>query len=261
MKNIFLSVVIICALAIAGVGGTLAGFSDTETILDNKIEMGSIDLKVNGTDDAPWGKGIKPIIKLTKLNPGEPYKTTVNLRNAGDKDGYLYLIFKNEQCYNIETRHAKWWYEEPESPYGMKPEPELIAEYGGPDGTDAIPTQGKVDCTWVTGWGVTGDNCSMMSHVFLAVAFDGRWIKGTPERPHSLQSWDDGVIPLPVLEKCGGKHTVTFWVNVPQIEDPDWPYPKNEPAELAYWPTNALMADGISFDIELLLFDKELPIK
>ena len=53
MKSIFLSVVVICALVISGLGGTLAGWSDTEEAQDNVIVTGSLDLKVNGTDDAP----------------------------------------------------------------------------------------------------------------------------------------------------------------------------------------------------------------
>jgi predicted ribosomally synthesized peptide with SipW-like signal peptide len=245
MKNIFLSVVVICALAIAGIGGTLAGFNDTEKSLDNKVEMGSIDLKVNNTDDEPWGEGISGTIVLERLNPGEVYQTNISVRNAGDKESYLYIKFKNEHCYNIVT-HEEWWYEEPITGK-LKPEPELVAEWGG-----------VVDSVWVDGWGVSGDNCSMGSSVRVAIDFDGEWIIGTPKCPVMIGSLEDVFLPLGVLEECGVEHFVSFWVYVPQVIDEDWPYPEGEPDELAYWPTNRIMADGIEFEIEFLVFDRAL---
>ena len=45
MKSMFLSVVVICALVIAGVGGTLADFSDIETSPDNFFKTGALDGK------------------------------------------------------------------------------------------------------------------------------------------------------------------------------------------------------------------------
>jgi predicted ribosomally synthesized peptide with SipW-like signal peptide len=248
MKSIFLSVIVISALAIAGIGGTLAGFSDTESIEKNKIEMGSIDLKVNGTDDLPWGEGLSGLISLTKLNPGEEYRTAVKVQNAGDKDGYLYIHFKNMNCYNIET-HEEWWIEE-EGTGKMKPEPEIVAEYGG-----------KVNCCTVPGLGVSGDDCSMGSHVKVAIDFDGKWVIGTPEKPINLGSLNCSTYAIGELPLCGEVHEVSFYVIVPQVADPLWPRCAAgalEPEELKYWPTNRIMADGISFDIELLLFDKPL---
>ncbi len=47
MKNIFLAIVIVSALAIAGIGGTLAGFSDTEQSLNNVFEVGNLDMLVS----------------------------------------------------------------------------------------------------------------------------------------------------------------------------------------------------------------------
>jgi predicted ribosomally synthesized peptide with SipW-like signal peptide len=260
VKNVFLSIVIVCALAVAGIGGTLAGFSDTETIDQNKIEMGSIDLKVNGTDDLWWGEGNSGLVVLENLNPAEPYETRITVQNAGSKDGYLYIKLKKLDCYNIET-HADWWYEELNSPFGMKPEPELIAEYGGPSADH--PT-GKIDSVWVEGLGVEGDNCSMSSNVWTAIDFNGDYIGGTlgtPEDPVQIGTLDDGVHFIAVLPACGGENTVSFWFNVPQIRDLLWEQrgvEASEPDELAYWPTNRLMADGITFEIELLLFDKPL---
>ena len=246
MRNIFLSIVVVCALVIAGVGGTLAGFSDTEESEGNKIEMGSIDLKVNDTDDEPWGKGVGALIELTTYNPDEEVFEDVSVRNAGDKDGYLYIHIKNLDCYNIETEHSSWWYAEPDPPYGLKPEPELVAEYGG-----------KVDCTWVDGIGVNGDNCCMGKSTRVAIGLDDEWIIGSPESPVTLGQLECWTGYLGMLPKCGGEHFVNMYVIVPQILDETWDNPKELP-ELAYWPTNSLMADGVTFDIEFLLFDRML---
>ena len=246
MRNIFLAMIVICTLVVAGVGGTLAGFSDTETILDNKVEMGSIDLKVNDTDDAPYGIGIGQVISVDKVNPEDVIQEVVSVRNAGDKDGYLYVNFKNLECYST-TSHPDWWIEEPVTGT-LKPEPEMVAEYGG-----------KVNCTEVTGIGVIGENCSMGSHLWVAIDLDGVYVVGEPANPFIIADLEGNVLPLGVLEACGGAHTVSLWMQVPQLIDATWAYPAGEPAELAYWPTNALMADGISFDVELLLFDRPLP--
>jgi hypothetical protein len=99
----------------------------------------------------------------------------------------------------------------------------------------------------------------MGSHLWVAINYDGQYVIGAPNNPYIIADLQNNVLPLAILEACGAAHTVSFWLMVPQLIDPTWPYPVGEPAELAYWPTNSLMADGISFDIELLLFDQPLP--
>jgi len=51
MEKIFLSVLVICALAIGAMGGILAGWSDTEESMNNYIATGSIDSEINGIDE------------------------------------------------------------------------------------------------------------------------------------------------------------------------------------------------------------------
>ena len=53
MRNVFLSVVVVCALVIAGIGGTLAGLSDTESSVGNYMAMGSLDLEIS-PGDGTW---------------------------------------------------------------------------------------------------------------------------------------------------------------------------------------------------------------
>ena len=51
MKNILITAVVITTLALAGIGGTMADFSDSEEEMDDVLQAGSLDLKVNGEDD------------------------------------------------------------------------------------------------------------------------------------------------------------------------------------------------------------------
>lgn len=55
MKNIFLSVVVVATLVAAGVGGTFAGFVDTEISENNFVQAGISDLLVNGKNDPNIG--------------------------------------------------------------------------------------------------------------------------------------------------------------------------------------------------------------
>jgi hypothetical protein len=48
MKNILLSVVVLSVLIAGGLGGTMAGFVDTEESRDNFVQAGISDLLING---------------------------------------------------------------------------------------------------------------------------------------------------------------------------------------------------------------------
>lgn len=58
MKNILLSAVVVTTLLAAGVGGTFAGFVDTEISEGNFVEAGISDLLVNGKNDPNIGAKI-----------------------------------------------------------------------------------------------------------------------------------------------------------------------------------------------------------
>ena len=251
MRNILLSLVMVAVLVAAGVGSVFPCFSDTEVSEANNIQTGSLDLLVNGLNDP-----LPKIIDEQQVNPGEIHKYTVTVQNAGDKDGYLYFHLKYDEfpCYNYEDpAHNTWWTDDPNvGGTNMKPEPELVAEYGG-----------KVDCRTVAGFGyAVGDECSMTSHVGMVVKYRGAWVIGNGTNDCSL--WPElkdlecvtkylGVLPL-----SGGTYALEIWFCIPQLDDPNWPGDHYCP-ELAYWPTNSLMADGIDFDLEFLLFDAPLP--
>ena len=140
MKSIFLSVVVIAALAVAGIGGTLAGWSDTEESFDNYITTGSLDLKVQRTDDKPWGDGIPVVTAFTDIVPSYIYKTNIIVANYGQGNppppstatlsAPLYIMFKDFACSNVDPTCGTG-YEWPATSNLWKPEPELVAEYGG----------------------------------------------------------------------------------------------------------------------------------
>jgi len=82
MKNIFLSVVVVTTLIAAGLGGTFAGFVDTEISEGNFYQAGISDLLVNGKND--------PIGAKLQYTHGAPCKSIdfwIDLYNWGECQG------------------------------------------------------------------------------------------------------------------------------------------------------------------------------
>jgi predicted ribosomally synthesized peptide with SipW-like signal peptide len=99
-----MSLVLIGSLLLAGMGGTLATWSDSETSLGNYIETGSVDLLVARCDsdwsdpgpfkdDLPWGVGLDPCFDALLVTGGH-YTCYSLLWNAGCVDGKAYLHTK-----------------------------------------------------------------------------------------------------------------------------------------------------------------------
>lgn len=286
MRSLYLTLVVVAALVLSGIGGTLATWSDSETSAGNWVSTGSLDLKVNGADDAPWGKGVPVKIGVDCVIPMKfygPYE--VELWNAGQCNfpAHAYIHLKEYQCSNIEPKvnpypdgGSAWWpagvttgYPAPDGS-GLKPEPELVAEYGG-----------KVDCFTVPGIGPEGDECSMGSHVELIVT-------GTDVAPNDpdadiiyrdlLGKWYCKEIYLFDLMPCEPR-TIYVWVYLRQDSeedygydfvldpgDPGWPTEAGA-AEAALmhwkkfndWPSNAMMKDKVVFSLEFDLWLEDTP--
>jgi predicted ribosomally synthesized peptide with SipW-like signal peptide len=265
MKSIFLVAVVICALAIAGIGGTFATWSDSETSMDNKITTGSVDLKVNGADDAPWGSGVPTKVEVDCMIPCKWYGPfEVELWNAGicEFPSHAFLHFKDMCCSNappkVSDGSGEYWpantttgYPDPVSG-DLKPEPELVAEYGG-----------KVDCRTVPGVGVLGDLCTMKSHVACRVTADEA---GEEEiiGETKLINLECQEIYLFDLMPCNGR-TIYLWFHLqqPSEEEYDYNFFPN-PGEVGFdeleylkfndWPSWGLMRDVVSFSIEFDLW-------
>jgi hypothetical protein len=91
MKNIVLSVVVVSTLVVAGIGGTFAGFVDTEISQGNFYQAGISDLLVNGKND-PIGP------KLTYVH-GAPCKSVdfwIDIYNWGEcQGGDVFMHYKD----------------------------------------------------------------------------------------------------------------------------------------------------------------------
>lgn len=148
MKSILLSVVVISALVVAGVGGTLAGFVDTEVSEGNLYQAGHLDLLIDGDNDP------SSVFNITCGVPCTSADEWVEVENRGECTGaMLYLHFKDvvsveagikdgEICDRIVTAGA-WEFvyrtavaDEPDDPDNdatptATSEPEFGAEHGG----------------------------------------------------------------------------------------------------------------------------------
>jgi len=95
MRNILLSLVVICALAAAGIGGTFAGFVDTEVSEGNFYQAGITDLLVD-IGDGVWAND--PLGATLQYTGGAPEKSVdfwVGLYNwAKGQPGDAYMHIK-----------------------------------------------------------------------------------------------------------------------------------------------------------------------
>jgi len=150
MKNIFLSVVVVATLVAAGVGGTFAGFVDTEISEGNFVQAGISDLLVNGKNDPNIGAKIY----WDCVVPCKSIDFWVDLYNWGEcQGGEVYMHFKDVVSEEAGTKlhmDAEYVYDgvatvgggipdgyrvatgvEPKGAGVWSSEPEKIAEVGG----------------------------------------------------------------------------------------------------------------------------------
>lgn len=122
-----MSLLVVGSLVVAGIGGTLATWSDSETSYNNVIETGSVDLLVAKCDadwqnpgafkdDIPYGAGLDPCFD-TSLAPGN-YTCYSLLWNAGCIDAVAYLDIKNVSDSNALSSHTTMsiWYDHDGNP-------------------------------------------------------------------------------------------------------------------------------------------------
>ena len=147
-RSVILAVVVVVALALAGTSGVFATWSDSEVSFGNTIKTGSVDLKVNGADDAPWGTGVPAKVTVVDMIPGKfygPYE--VELWNAGQGTfpSHAYLHVKNITCSNVLPKINPYDPRDPESGGSAC----WYDEYG-PDATTGYLTAAQVNLTLVT---------------------------------------------------------------------------------------------------------------
>jgi predicted ribosomally synthesized peptide with SipW-like signal peptide len=232
MKSILLSVVVICALIVAGIGGTLADFSDSEEEKGDTLQAGSMDLKVNGKDDP----NVLPFI-IRRMKPDKWFDVTKKVSNNGTIDGHLYIHFKNVTCNETDDK-------------GFTPEPEVVCQRGGQVGQQIV-----------AGLGVT---CNMSPHIAVAIDYDGTSVNLTAlgldkngDGKVKLDELECEQIYLGILPLCGVEKEVKFYFLIQDVLDDSW---TGDP-KFAYWPTNCFMGDEVKFDVlfELLQTDYTPP--
>jgi hypothetical protein len=92
MKNIILSILVVTTLVAGGIGGTFAGFVDTEISKGNYIQAGISDLLVNNKNDPD----VPTKIAFEHASPSKSTDFWVDLYNWGVcQGGEVYMEYKN----------------------------------------------------------------------------------------------------------------------------------------------------------------------
>jgi predicted ribosomally synthesized peptide with SipW-like signal peptide len=238
MKSIFLSVVVISALAIAGIGGTMANFSDTEMVTDNYFSTGDFDIKVYDpisgtyTDDVGYGVGASDVMKVDWACPEKVYSANFWVKNDGSCDGELKFKIKQIDCENITPSHGGIYCDAMDD---YRTEPELVEEFGGQLDQECVPARG-----------IQGDGCTMRSRVWVMVKVNDVVAKIDGNKWNLTMDIDETWYVIGDLPACGAPQKVTLFMKFLDEEDPNW---KGDPQFKYHW-TNAVQADKMTFDVE-----------
>ena len=272
MKAVFLSIVVVCALVVAGIGGTLAGFSDTEQSLNNRFEVGNLDLKVSVSDVEYNDPNVPPIVEAYLAWPCVSQDFSFDLHNLSDnpQSAYAYLTIKNITHYEVlSTKH----------PDG-RPEPEVVAEEGGTLANQTIPAMGP--------W---GQNSTLSDFIEVVIYFDtdgddvmelviGNPVWGGAGTVYLSDLWD-GVWDVPTfwfdLGRIPGCETrygkiemhISNWseemwdarasqaMTMPMMPGSGNLFPNDTPFN--DWLTNLFMSDGANFELLFALTQDPMP--
>ena len=253
MKNVLLSVVVIGALIVAGVGGTLADFSDSEEEMGDTVQAGSLDLLVNGENDP----NVLPA-SIRGMIPDKSYHIEKVIQNVGTIDGWLYIHFKNAVCTetNDKDLNGDGVIDELD-----KPEPEIVAEQGG-----------KVGQQMVAG---LGERCDMEKHLSVQIQF-GTSGNMTQVDLSDYDKNSDNVTKLDEIEceqvligqlpECGAEYLLRIGVILQDVPEEYYGldyFDVTDPHEIKWnwWPTNCYQGDTVTWDIlfELLQTDYTPP--
>jgi hypothetical protein len=283
MKKVLISLMVIGL--VGGIMGTaLADFSDIETSRDNYFSTGSMDLRVSNYMGQEFeDPNVPAFFNISDAWPCCSKDICIDLHNYGQGfqvDPYAYIHFKNFECYGIETKDGK-----------LKPEPEWVAETGMNEAGDRVPVGEKADGTpvYVDGIGLDyGEDCNLNKHVDVHI-----WVAGpyphdaapmtcdeVPDidwEPLDLSKYDtnpqNGIIKLDELEckqvflgqipNCN-KIWVRIMLHLQDIPEAYFGldlFDETNPLEAKWdhWPTNALMKDGMRFDMAFELLQNPAP--
>ena len=188
MRNIILSIVVLSTLVVAGVGGTLADFSDIEISEDNYFSTGALDLVVSNNLGTEYPDDAPTFYMVSDALPCCDKSVFLDLHNYGQgfqSDPYLYLHIKNLECGWVMPKKPYAWLDDncnkvdapdplpSEGDFGTgypRPvtEPEYRSECGGVVGELEDGTAVEVE-----GMGEFGEQCELSRHVgviFIEIA-------------------------------------------------------------------------------------------
>ena len=276
MKNIWLSIIVVMALVAAGVGGTLADFSDIEISEGNYFATGGMDLKVSDDTGVEYDDPDIPV--FYEVDTGWPCCSkdrTFDLHNAGSGEQeppHVYIHIKNIECSQLTPKEPyKYIKCDPNDPSECvetdaadtdgRPvtEPEYVACCGGVAGEDA--TGAKVTVTGI-GCDKCIAECLLSHHVDLKLATcatQGGTYTSVDLFALGFDKNDDGFIKMNEVEceqiELGTlPGCTTMWVNMSlhlqNIDEDDLGFSYfDEGSKWDHWPSNALMYDRMDFDM------------
>jgi len=299
MKNILLSVVVVAALVGAGVGGTLAGFSDYEVSEENFFQTGALDLTVSDYLGKEYnGEEVPAFWEISDAWPCCDKSVFFDLENWGQGfqvQPYIYMHIKNVECGWVwpkqlymmvlcdpvtkecidEITALEWERMTPDEQEealdeGFRPvtEPEYVAECGGIAGEDV-----NGDPVEVPGIGCFGDCCELAEHIGVMIWVAGPWPhedkpaydevaddEWTLVYSDKLSELECWEFELGQLPNCQG-----IWVHMSlHLQDiPEAYFDMDffpDDSKWDHWPTNALQKDYVEFDMSFeLLQNRYVP--
>ena len=199
MRNVLLSLTVVAVMVSGGLTGAFAHFSDTEESLDNYLETGSLDLKVNGYDDPL----VPPKIYAEHLAPCKSRDYTIDVENVGqcDAPAFLFMHIKNVECGEVPDKVGQ-----------DKPEPERVAEDGG-----------QIDQMWVRGLGPYGENCELTEHIAVSWWYDadcdGEQDPDELRVSYKMNEIECDNIYIGRLDPCSGPHDLNIDVHLQDISE------------------------------------------
>jgi len=283
MKNVFLSVVVVATLVAAGVGGTFAGFVDTEMSEDNFVQAGISDLLVNGKNDPIGAK-----LQFIHVAPCKSIDFFVDVYNWGVcQGGDLWMHFKDIVSEEAGVKNhlgVDYVYDgvSPGDPVTLNPPPGYRPAVGdepkGPGVWSSEPEKiAEVGDGWVWQIYIPPDHPCLLGEdyasgiadhldIHVEVCDDG--LDGILDDADDNGDGEISVaertahewVAIPSLSgklvdiECQKNHLgflptqARGWIHIDvhlqQIECPDWPDPQTR-----FWPTNALQGDKATWNM------------
>ncbi len=264
MKKILVSLMTICLVAGIIGGGLFADWTDIEISRDNYFKAGAMDLKISDAE-GNWYQypDVPPLIQYQDAMPESWKEFFFDLHNVGQGEQFIpwvYMHIVNLECFGIQKVQPEIAAETGNAPVGITADGQLVyaaEDWTRPAGPDNPALLGEF-----------GENCEFAEHVEVeiytsTVGFEGPWTQVdltpyTTRAPFDIVKFDELVcqqISLGQLPNCEVIY-VMVRLRLQDIYQNELGFDLPVIPKFEAWPTNALMKDGMRFDMvfELLQF-------